>query len=402
MRIQLWTYFYDPEPQGIAPLSTVLAKALQARGHDVLVVAAHPHYPKPVWGSVRRPYRERRDGVPILRLPLWIGRSTTLERIREELSFTLAQAAVAPFLPPADIVIAVTPCFPALAPALAFSRMRRIPLIMWLQDIVSDAAATTGMLQNDRLLAAARRFELATYRSAARIVVISETFRTNLLQKGVPASKIELVFNPSPGPVSRPLNAGNGSSRRILVMGNIGFSQGLGPLVEAFQEDEELASLGAELILAGHGVAAEDVRGRIESPRVQMLGVLDGPALEREIAGAAVGVISQRADISEFNFPSKLMHYLASGTPVLASVRPDSETARVVREAGAGWVTDAGDLTQFTATAAAVLRDRAGREAAAKRGFAYASEHFDPPAVAARFEAIMGNVAGERRPVVPG
>lgn len=397
MRVQLWSYFYDPEPQGIAPLSTVIAKELQARGHDVLVVAAHPHYPEPAWGAVKRPYRERRDGVPILRLPLWIGRSTTLARIREELSFTLAQSAVAPFLPPADIVIAVTPCFPALAPAVAFSRMRRIPLVMWLQDIVSDAAATTGMLQNDRLLGAAYRFERMTYRSAARIVVISETFRHNLLEKGVPLSKMERVFNPSPVPISEPLNSGNGSSRRILVMGNIGFSQGLGPLVEAFQEDEGLASLGAELILAGHGVAADDVRDRIKSPRVRMLGVLDGQALERQIAGAAVGVISQRADISEFNFPSKLMHYLSSGIPVLASVRPDSETARVVLEAGAGWVTDAGDLTQFTATAAAILRDKAGREAASKRGFAYASEHFDPSSVAARFEAIMQSVAGERR-----
>lgn len=394
MRIQLWSYFYDPEPQGIAPLTTVLAKALRARGHEILVVAAHPHYPEPVWGSVLRPYRERRDGVPILRLPLWIGRSTTLERIREEMSFTAALTAAAPLLPRADIVIAVTPCFPALAPAIAYSRVRRIPLVMWLQDIVSDAAATTGMLDNDLLLDVASRFERITYRSADRIVVISEAFRENLLGKGVPAAKIERIFNPSPGPISRPLNSGNNNSRRILVMGNIGFSQGLGPLVEAFQEDEDLAALGAELILAGHGVAGEDVRGRIKSPRVRMLGVLDGAALEAEIAGAAVGVISQRADISEFNFPSKLMHYLASGTPVLASVRPDSETARVLLDSGAGWVTDAGDLTRFTAAAAAIVEDRAGREAASRRGFAYASEHFDPAAVAARFEAVLHGAGG--------
>jgi colanic acid biosynthesis glycosyl transferase WcaI len=392
MKIQLWTYFYDPEPQGIAPLSTVLAQTLRARGHEVLVVAAHPHYPEPVWGSIKRPHRERRDGVPILRLPLWIGRSTTKERIREELSFTLAQTVVTPFLPAADVVIAVTPSFPALAPAMAFTRARRIPLVIWLQDIVSDAAATTGMVESNGLLRAANGFERLTYRSAARIVVISEGFRENLLRKGVEPAKIERIFNPSPGPITRPLNRVDPASRRILVMGNIGFSQGLAPLVDAFQRDEALAALDAELILAGHGVAAEEVRERIASPRVKMLGVLDGPALEREIAGAAIGVISQRGDISEFNFPSKLMHYLASGTPVLASVRPDSETARVILESEAGWVSDAGDLTQFTTTAAAILGDLPGREAAAKNGFAYATEHFDPAAVATRFEEILESV----------
>src|SRR5438045_1758786 len=67
MRIQLWSYNYDPEPTGIAPLSTVWAHAMRARGHDVEVVAAHPHYPEPVWGRPIRPRRELRDGVRVWR-----------------------------------------------------------------------------------------------------------------------------------------------------------------------------------------------------------------------------------------------------------------------------------------------------------------------------------------------
>ena len=50
MRIQLWSYNYDPEPSGIAPLSGVWARAMQARGHEVEVIAAHPHYPEPQSG----------------------------------------------------------------------------------------------------------------------------------------------------------------------------------------------------------------------------------------------------------------------------------------------------------------------------------------------------------------
>ena len=68
MRIQLWSYNYDPEPQGIAPLSGMLARSLQALGHAVTVVAAHPHYPEPAWGHRVRPYREVREGIEVLRL----------------------------------------------------------------------------------------------------------------------------------------------------------------------------------------------------------------------------------------------------------------------------------------------------------------------------------------------
>ena len=69
MRIQLWSYNYDPEPSGIAPLSGIWARAMRDRGHEVLVVAAHPHYPKAIWGSRTKPYRERREDVRVLRLP---------------------------------------------------------------------------------------------------------------------------------------------------------------------------------------------------------------------------------------------------------------------------------------------------------------------------------------------
>src|SRR5689334_22412336 len=98
LRIQLWSYNYAPEPAGIAPVSTTLARGLGSRGHQVDVVAAHPHYPEPRWGSRWRPYRELRDGISVLRLPLWIGRETTAARIRQELSFTAALTSALPVL----------------------------------------------------------------------------------------------------------------------------------------------------------------------------------------------------------------------------------------------------------------------------------------------------------------
>ena len=81
MDIQLWSYNFDPESTGIGIVSTVWARGLRDRGHRLSVVAAHPHYPEPVWGTRALPYRERRDGIDVLRLPLWIGRASAAEPI---------------------------------------------------------------------------------------------------------------------------------------------------------------------------------------------------------------------------------------------------------------------------------------------------------------------------------
>lgn len=393
MRISLWSYNYEPEPQGIAPLSAMLARALRDRGHAVQVVAAHPHYPEPAWGACFRPYRERRHGIEVLRLPLWAGRRSGLQRLRQEVTFTAAQSLVAPLLPPADVLIATTPSFAALAPAMAFSKAHRSPWVMWVQDIVTDAAATTGLLEG-RLLAAAKRFESATYRSASRVVVISEAFRSTLVKQGVAEEKIVRIFNPSTrSPRDRNEMARNrGTAPSILAMGNIGHSQGLDRIVDAFQVDPGLVALDARLVIAGSGVAAQVVTDKIVDGRVQMRGVLYGDELEPELRNASLGIVSQRADVLEFNLPSKLMNYMAYGLPVLASVRLESETAKIVEASGAGWVTDARHPECFAAKAAEVLRDPAALERASKAGFDYARAHFAPSSVAERFEAVLEGV----------
>ncbi len=397
MRIQLWSYNYDPEPQGIAPLSRMLAVELSGAGHDVLVLAAHPHYPEPNWGMRLRPYRETRDGVPVLRLPLWIGRDSAAQRMRQEFSFALAQGLVAPLLPAADAIVAVTPCFPALAPAMAFSRARRTPWIMWVQDIVTDGAATTGLIESGSMLKAVRAFERMTYDAADRVVVISDAFRENLLAKGVREERIVRIFNPSSRQTADPVDlaALGTAAPRILAMGNIGHSQGLDRIVDAFQDSAELQAIGAQLVIAGHGVAAEEVRARAHSERVHMPGVLYGEQLEPELRSASIGLVSQRAGIQEFNLPSKLMTYMAYGIPVIASVNPDSETARIVRESGAGWVSDSDAPQEFAALAAAKLRDEDALKRAGAAGFAYATENFHPKAIAAKFEEVLKDVVVE-------
>ena len=397
MRIQLWSYNYDPEPQGIGPLSTVVAEELAARGHDVLVVAAHPHYPQAAWGTRVAPYRERRRGIPVLRLPLWIGRDTGVQRVRQELSFTLALAASAALLPRCDVVLAVSPSFPALAPCMAMARVRRIPWVLWLQDIVTDAAATTGLLAEGRLLRTATRLERAAYGSAARIAVISESFRRNLRSKGVPEERIVRIFNPTTVSMNGSLDRRPATPPRILAMGNIGRSQALDRIVDEFEASAELAELDARLVIAGHGVEAEAVRGHIRGDRVSMLGVLDAEALDRELRSAALGLVSQRADVSEFNLPSKLMNYMAQGVPVVASVRPDSETARIVETAGAGWVTDASRPAEYAATAARVLRDREALLGAGTAGRAFAKSNFDRRRVADQFESVLLEAVQEHR-----
>ena len=75
MRVVVVGINYPPEVAGIAPQTAALCRHLAARGDDVLMLTARPHYP--AWrvsnGFRRQRFiREKREGVRILRLPSFI------------------------------------------------------------------------------------------------------------------------------------------------------------------------------------------------------------------------------------------------------------------------------------------------------------------------------------------
>jgi colanic acid biosynthesis glycosyl transferase WcaI len=403
MRIQLWSYNYDPEPTGIGPVSTILARALHGRGHEVHVVAAHPHYPAPVWGKRRLPYRERRDSIDVLRLPLWVGRATASERYRQELTFLAAQFAALPAIRRPDVSVVVSPSFPALFPAIVAHRLRRSPWVLWLHDILPDGAAATGLLDERGLVVrASRRLESAAYSQAALIVPLSRAFERNLVDKKVPESKIRIISLPATREPRRPLSTDAAPPTpqrpwRLLSMGNIGYSQGLAPLVEAFEASDLVSAADVRLHITGAGVAAADVRKNVRSDRVQVLGMVSDDALEQQLQDATIALVSQHHAGVEFNIPSKLMNFMMYGLPVLAAVKPGSEVAHIIERSGGGWVVDSSQADLFPRKVAELLDRPDEVRERALAAIRYAREHFSPAAFVDRFESLLTEVAAAHR-----
>ncbi len=163
-RVQLWSSHYAPEPTGIGPVSRVLATALAASDWDVEVIAAHPHYPERGNGGRLRPSRELRDGIPVLRLPIYAARDSAGARLLQETSFTLCLLAALPFLgrPPLrspDVIVAASPSFLSLLQAIVAARPQTSPG-HWLHDLLPDSAHHHGPAPGGRVPRSGRRDEL--------------------------------------------------------------------------------------------------------------------------------------------------------------------------------------------------------------------------------------------------
>jgi colanic acid biosynthesis glycosyl transferase WcaI len=380
----------------------VLADALVEHGWEVDVVANHPHYPDPRWGVRRWPYRQRRGNVRLLRLPLLIGRETAKQRLVQEMSIVASYLAAAPILGPPllrkpDVLLVVSPPFPALLAAVANGRLRGVPWVYWMHDLLPDGAVSTGLVDEDsKIMRASRWLERTAYEECASVAVLSQAFADNVLSKGVPEEKVELIYDPATRPFPDLGEKGPGDTEhdeiRVLSMGNIGLTQGLPPLVAAWERSEEIAKRGIKLVITGNGVAAGDVEAEIRSDRVEYLGLVSDERLEQELRSSTLALVSQSYEGAEFNLPSKLMNFMAYGLPIVAAVNPAGETARLVEKADAGWVADSSDPDLFPRAVLSALDDREDLRRAAEAARAYAEENFSRNAFAGSFDRLLRKV----------
>jgi colanic acid biosynthesis glycosyl transferase WcaI len=113
-----------------------------------------------------------------------------------------------------------------------------------------------------------------------------------------------------------------------------------------------------------------------------MTGLISSEELVSELSRATLSIVAQSYDGAEFNVPSKLMNYLASGLPVVGSVSGRSEAARIIEVSGAGSIAERGKFGEAVYTALNEARLTAQSEAA----FRFAKTHLAAKALAERFD----------------
>lgn len=405
MKIAFISQWYDPEV-GSAAIPGAIVRALRDRGHDVEVITGFPNYPhgRLYEGYRLRPYmREVLRGVTVHRIPLYPSHDRSpVRRVLNFLTFMVSAASVGAMLARRSEVALVysTPGTVGMA-GLTLRRLWRRPFVLYIQDVWPDTVTATGMLPGGAIRPVEwllHRFSNQVYRAAGRIAVISPGMKTLLVERGVPANKIEVVYNWVDEEVFRVIDADESSVDRFEVMyaGNIGDVQGLEVAVRA------VAALASEpqikLRLIGSGVAT----GRL-AKLAKNLGVSDRVVFEGSksisdmasvMASADVQLVCLRDDpLFHLTMPSKIQAILATGQPLITCAPGDA--AELTRQSGAGWSVAAGDVSGLSRA----MREacRLGREelaAMGARGRRFYEKNLAAEVGSARLERALGEAQG--------
>lgn len=401
MHVHIVAQYFWPETVGAGVWIRELAADLAQKGHRVTVITGFPNYPQ---GRVFEGYRHRLwmreelDGVEVIRTGLFTSpRRAFWSRALSFGSF----CASAPWgtwrAARPDVVYAILPPLPLGWTIQRVPGRKRVPVVVNVQDIYPDIAVSLGYLRNRAAIQFFRWMERSIYARAATVVVITDSFCRNLVKKGVPAEKIQVVPNWVDSQAIRPGPKDNAFRQQWGVNGNflVVYSGGMGhntSLPALLQAARLLRAEPFRFVLIGDGAhrkTLEETAAGQGISNVRFLPFQPWEAYPQVLAASDLQVVSLNESATAYSLPSKMLKIMSSGRPVLALARPESDVAKLVGEAGCGVVADPKDPQEL----ADALRGLSGRretlEQMGARGRTYLVEHFERARCVDAIESVL-------------
>lgn len=234
---------------------------------------------------------------------------------------------------------------------------KKVPFLYNLQDIFPDSLVNSNLTHKGSILwKIGRKLENFTYRHADKIIVISQSFKKNILAKGVPEKKVEIISNwidlESVHPVDRKdnklIDEFGLDPRKFFVVyaGNFGAAQGADIVIKAAKELQEHKDI--QFVIFGGGSYFEDAKEQAEKlDNVFIHELMPQNRISEVYSLGDVALITCKKGTGKAGMPSKTWSIMACNTAVIASFDTDSDLASIIYDSGAGECVEAENISRL-------------------------------------------------------
>jgi len=407
MNIALVAPNYPPEIGGAAHLIYELALSLKSKGHDITVLTGYPRYNlKAVPAKYRLGFRmnETLDGISIKRIRIpSLPRTSKIARGIEHLIFGVWLSVLAAFVSRSAAVVVFSPPLPLPWMVCLLGKMRRMPVVVNIQDLFPCEAVQLGMLTNPLLIKMFEWMEGQIYRLAAAVTVHSPGNRKHVIERGGQGARVHVMYNWVDTERIQPGERSNGFASRyglvdrfvVSYAGTMGWAQDMGTIIasaERLREHKQIL-----FVLVGDGVEKKKAQARSRKlglENILWLPMQPWSVYPEVLAASDICLINLHPDLRTPVVPSKLLSIMAAARPVVASLPVESDARYIVDHAKCGMVVYSGDAGAL----ADAIRELASEPALAKemgqRGRTYVEAHFSREVCTGRMEIVLKNTIG--------
>jgi len=313
---------------------------------EVTVITCTPNFPHgKVYDGYKNKFfqKENIDGIEVIRVWSYItSNSGFIKRVLDYVSYAFMAFLVGLFQKH-DVIVATSPQFFTTWAGWALSKVKRKPWVFELRDLWPETIKTVGALKQGKIIDTLEKIELALYRSSDRVVAVTDAFKINLINRGIDATKIEVVTNGSNMEFFSPrkrddelLDSLKLKDKFIVgYIGTHGMCHGLDFVVNALAqiEDESI-----HFLFIGDGAMKCKIVDISNSLALKNITFVDAISKEEVPKYLSICDVSLAPLKKEDNFknviPSKIFEAASMEKPTLLGV--EGEAQKIIEKYGAG------------------------------------------------------------------
>ena len=379
MKILIVTAVFSPEPVVSAKLSEDLAHEL-SKTNTVSVISPKPTRPF----GFKLNEKDINKSYSLINLDSYTcPESNVYGRFKESYSFGLACSKyIKENRDNIDLIYMNS--WPIFAQYLTVKEANKfgIPIITHIQDVYPESLSIKIPILGFLFNLIFKPIDKIILKKSKKIIAISEKMKKHLANsRQISLKKIKVVKNWQDEEAFinyEEIKNNNSVEQRLftfMYMGNIGPVAGVDLLIDSFSK----ANLGkCRLVIAGSGSKRIELENLVSLRKIECVNFVDVPdGMVPEIQGSAdVMLLPIKKGAASSSIPSKLPAYMFSKKPIIASVDMDSDSARVINEAKAGWVIEPENINMLIdAMRKASLTKKSELELKGENGFNFAMEN---------------------------
>ena len=412
MKIFIISCVFPPEALTTASTSADVAEEMVRRGHEVIVFAPFPNRPSGcLMDGYARKWRqiEYKNGYKLVHTWHTLSeRSNFFSRTSENISFGLTSTWQILKEKSPDIVYMNT--WPLFSQNLNswFLKRAGVPMVSSVQDIYPEILTGNDLLKSNWIYSLIRRANIRHLHRCSVITTISTGMMRLLIKdRALPPERVKYIPNwmdtsiflsnqPQNGPFRQKLGVGSEVFLAIFA-GGLTMAAGVNLYVKVAEKLSHRTDI--RILLVGDGSVREKLEKDIASLQLKNLQViypLRSGQVPQVQAAADVLLLSLSGEMSQSAAPSKLIAYMLSGRPVIASISAKNAVGQILIEADAGFVLPPDDPQAVADLLIRLAEDRSSLQRLGENARRYAKDNFSKHVLLPRLADLLESIGSSK------
>jgi len=348
MKLLFLTDNFPPEVNAPANRTYEHCREWVRSGVEVTVITCAPNFPK---GKVYEGYKNKLyqteviDGIKVIRVWSYItANEGFVKRILDYISFAVTSFLAGLFVK-TDLIVATSPQFFTALSGWALSIFKRKKWIFEVRDLWPESIMAVGAMKRNLAIRFFEWLEKSMYKSADYIVVVTDTFKKKIIEKGIDENKISVFKNGAnlelfiPQPKDAKLESSLGLKNKFVFayIGTHGMAHGLSFILDSIKP-LETSHPDIVFLFIGDGAEKKNLLKKAENLNLKNAVFVDSIGKKEIVSylslmdAALVNLI--KSDTFLTVIPSKIFEAAAMEKPILLGL--EGETKGIIENYNAG------------------------------------------------------------------